>query len=155
MSVRQQEHVVVTSGTPKNEDRFTVMLTTHYLEWDTGAVTDVRWAYDRRHPTGNGTCYQTTLRVDPGKKKKIELPEFDLSRCEVIFGHKAPKMTSNPELADLFADQQKTNVIEIWDGEKMIGTIGKDRMMFGQFTGDIHVSASNTTAILHITASPL
>lgn len=155
MSLKQQEHVVASSGSPQNEDRFTVVLSTHYLEWDTGAMTDVRWAYDRRHPTGNGTCFQTTLRVDPGKKKKIELPEFDLSRCEIILGHRVPKMSNSPELAEMIAEQQKSNLIEVWDSEKMIAVIGKDRMMFGQFSGDLYVSASNTTAILHITAAPL
>jgi len=155
MSQKQQEFVVRTAGSPKNEDRFTVVLNAHYLEWDSGAMTDVRWAYDRLMPTGNGTCYQSTLRIDPGKKKKLELPEFELSRCELILGHKLPKLSSNPELESMLAEQQKNNVIEIWNDEKMIGVIGPDRMMFGQFSGDLYASTSRTTALLHITAAPL
>lgn len=155
MSHKQQEHVVKSAGSPKNEDRFTVVLNTHYLEWDSGAMTDVRWAYDRLMPTGNGTCYQSTLRVDPSNKRKIELPEFDISRCELILGHKLPKLASNPEMEAMLAEQQKNNVIEVWNGEKMIGTIGPDRMMFGQFAGELYVCTSRTTALLHITAAPL
>jgi hypothetical protein len=152
MTTKQQEHVAKSAGPPKNEDRFTLVLTTHFLEWDTGATTDVRWAYDRLSPTGTGTCFQTQLRSNPGKKQKVTLPEDDCSKFEIILGHKTPQLSGDDPLMQ---EQQKLNVIEIWDEEKQIGSIAPDRMMFGQFKGPLYFISTRTTAILSVTAFPV
>lgn len=155
MSQRQQEFVTQSSGSPAHEDRFTVVLSAHYLEWDTGNATDLRWAYDRRHPTGNGTCYQSTIRVDPGVRKPLVLPDLELGNCELMLGHKLPKFVGDPNSPGILQEQQRANVIEVWDAEKVIGTIGPDRMMFGQFKGPLFVTTSRATALLLVTAAPL
>lgn len=152
MTTKQQEHIAKSAGTPQNEDRFTLVLSTHFLEWDTGAITDVRWAYDRLTPSGNGTCYQAALRANPGKKTKIILPDDDCSNFELILGHKVPQMNG---VDPLLAEQQRLNAIEIWDEEKQIGFIYPDRMMFGQFKGPLYFVATRATAILSVTAFPL
>jgi hypothetical protein len=155
MGNKQEEQVFRTVGSPKADDRFTVVLHAHYLEWDTGATTDVRWAYDRLTPTGKGTCTQLTLRVQPGSPTAIVIPGLDLDKCEVVLGHKMPQLSPKADLADSFAQEQRRNVIEIWDSEKMVGIIGPDRMMFGQFKGPLFAKCTRATALLHITAAPV
>lgn len=155
MGNKQEEQVFRTVGSPKADDRFTVVLHTHYLEWDTGATTDTRWAYDRLIPTGKGSSYQNTIRVQPGSKIAIQIPNMDVDKCEIVLGHKMPQLTSNAELAETLAKEQKLNEIEIWDSEKQIGIIGPDRMMFGQFKGPLFAQCTRTTALLHITAAPI
>jgi hypothetical protein len=151
MTSKQTEYVAKTSGSPQNEDRFTLVFTSHFLEWDTGAVTDVRWAYDRLSPSGQGTCFQASVRANPGQKVKVALPG-DFDKFERRRGHKVPQMAGNDPLLQ---EQQNLNVIEIWDDEKVLGILSDDRMMFGQFKGPLYYVSSRSTAILSITAFPV
>ena len=90
------------------------------------------------------------VKVQPATKSPILLPE-DCGRYELLFGHKLPNMQgSNP----ILEEQQNLNVIQIWQDEKVIATIGADRMAFGQFVGPLFVSSTRATALLHITAFP-
>ena len=155
MSNKQQESVFRTVGAPKNDDRFTVVVSAHYLEFDTGATTDIRWAYDRLIPTGHGSCYQQIIRVNPGRKVEIVLPNVQTGACELLLGHKLPQLTANAELGEFLAQEQQANLIEIWNSEKRIGVLGPDRMMFGQFDGPLFAVSTRTTTLLHITAAPI
>jgi hypothetical protein len=152
MTERAEEQFVQSSGVPKkiNEDRFTILVQGHYQEFETGQTTIARWAYDRLVPSEN-SAFQANIRVQPGTKTAIPIP-MDCSKYELLLGHKAPQMLAKD---GLLADQQKLNEIEVWDGEKMIQTVGLDRIAFGRYTGPLFVSSTRATAILHITAFPL
>lgn len=152
MTTKSQENIIHSAGSPKNEDRFTVVLSAHFLEWDTGTATDVRWAYDRLSPTGNGTCYQAVLRSNPGDKKEIVLPQGPISSHEILLGHKLPQL-AHPD--PLLEEQQKLNVIEIWDSEKVIALLQPNRMVFGQFKGPLYYVSTRATALLSVTAFPV
>lgn len=151
MSERIEEQFVKTKGTPKTvkEDRFTMVVQGHYLDFETGSTTISRWAYDRKHASGL-SCFQTNIKVQPATKSPILLPE-DCGRYELLFGHKLPNMQGSNAILE---EQQNLNAIQIWQDEKVIATIGADRMAFGQFVGPLFVSSTRATAILHITAFP-
>lgn len=151
MSERIEEQFVKSKGVPKsiNEDRFTMVVQGHYLDFETGSTTISRWAYDRKHQSGL-SCFQTNIKVQPGTKSPLVLPE-GCEQYELLLGHKLPNMqSSNP----ILEEQQNLNQIQIWQGEKVIATIGPDRMAFGQFYGPLFVSSTRATAILHLTAFP-
>lgn len=151
MSERIEEQFVKSKGVPKsiNEDRFTMVAQGHYLDFETGTTTISRWAYDRKHASAL-SCFQTSVKVQPGTKVPLTLPE-NCEQYELLLGHKLPNMqSSNP----ILEEQQNLNEIQLWQGEKVIATIGPDRMAFGQFVGPLFVSATRATAILHITAFP-
>jgi hypothetical protein len=154
MGKQQQEHVIRSVGAPRQDDRFTFVLSAHYLEFSTGDSVDLRWAYDRLIDPKSGTCHQKTFRINPGSKTPIEIPGVDLENCDIILGHKKPMMSTSPEMAQMIEEQQSDNRIEIWCGEKMISHLAPDRISIGQFKGPLSASCTRTTALLHLTVVP-
>jgi hypothetical protein len=152
MTQRIEEQFVQSKGKPKqiNDDRFTLVFQAHYLEMLTGQTTIARWAYDRLHPSQD-SCSQNNIRIQPGIKTPIPIPG-DWGKFELLLAHKMPQMQADVD--GPLAEQQKLNVIEIWDGEKMIAELKPDRMAFGHFKGPLFASSTRATAILHITAFP-
>ena len=134
---------------PKLQDRFTIITQAHFQELETQSTSTVQWSYER-FSDSKESCQQFNLRVNPGTKVKI--PVQGDKPLELLLGHKSPLMSN---VDSLFREQQEKNLIEIWDDEKLLGWIGSDRMMFGQFKGSLYAVSTTATAILHITAFPL
>jgi hypothetical protein len=134
---------------PKFQDRFTIVTQAHFQEWETHTAATVQWSYER-FSDSKESCQQFNLRINPGTKTK--LPVQGEKPLEMLLGHKSPAMGA---VDPMFKEQQEKNVIEIWDDEKLLGWIGSDRMMFGQFKGSLYAVSTTATAILHITAFPL
>jgi hypothetical protein len=152
MTNRNEEQYLTTQGSPKtvNDDRFTLVVQGHYLEFETGQTTVARWACDRLVPSKHSSLQQN-IKINPGEKKEILLPE-PCGSYELLLGHKVPQLQQRN---DLLETQQKLNTIEIYNESGLVGTIGPERMMYGQFSGKLYASSTRSTSILHISAFPL
>lgn len=151
MTVKTREEVIRTAGAPKEEDRFTVVLNAHYLEWDTGNTHSTKWAYDRLIPTGQGPI-QMDVRVNPGKKTELTFPGYEDGKFEILVAHKLPELRLDPE--DLLSKQQRANELEVYVGDKLVTILKPDRMIFGLSRGPIFVQPTRSTSIAVLTAYP-
>ena len=154
MADHKENHFVPVSNSPVNQDRCTVVITTHYQEWDPANTTHTRIAYDR---TLAPECvpHQTTIRVNPGKRTKLEIGGVDPERCELALAHDVPRMQADTATNESLKEAQKANTIKITnaDGVKL-GMIYPNRGGIFHFGQEVWAEATHTTAILRISAFP-
>jgi hypothetical protein len=147
---------------PDQEDRFTLILTCHYQEWE-NPTTTAKWAYDRTLPSEN-IPYQRSVKVspssDPEKRTEIKIGDLEFGKCEIAFGHNPIAMSKDLSPKDpnaaILQEMQASNTIKITNSKgDLVVEIGSGRCAFGQYPGPLYAQSTKATAFLSVTAFPL
>ena len=154
MTTTKRENRVFTAGSPREDDRCTVILTVHYQEYDS-PITQCRWAYDELLPADDYKPFQTSIRVNPGERKTIPIGDLTWGKTKLALGHNNVRISSGNDNSELLLEAQKSNIIRITDSDgKLVAEMMPTEVTFGKLAGPLFAEATTTTALLHITACP-
>ena len=136
MTDNKATYFIKQSGSPKQQDRATVVITGHYQEYDPNTNTHCRIAYDRVLAP-ESVPLQTTLRVNPGKRVAVPMGSIEPGQAEFFLAHEVPKLQGEQNLT-MLQDAQLANMIRISNADGVVlGTIAPNRGCVMHFAGEV------------------
>lgn len=152
--MEKKQEFFKTAGTPKQQDRATVVITGHYQEYDPNQATNCRIAYDRVMAP-ECVPHQTILRVNPGKRVQVPLGDNDPGKAELFLAHDVPKVQGDNPSKDILLQAQAANIIKISNADGvLLGTIAPNRGCIMHFPGEVWAESTHATSLLKVTVFP-
>lgn len=152
--MEKKQEFFKSAGTPKQQDRATVVITGHYQEYDPNTTTHCRIAYDRVLAP-ECVPHQTTLRVNPGKRVQIPMGEVEPGKAEFLLAHDVPKVQGDNPSRDILLKAQAANIIKISNADGvLLGTIAPNRGCAMHFAGEVWAESTHATSLLKVTVFP-
>jgi hypothetical protein len=134
-------------------DRATIIIRSHYQEYDTPNLTVAQHAFDFVNDESD-SAWQTSQRVSPSHTAPLNIGHLDPGSCILTLSHDVPKMTSTPDA--ILQNALKRNTIRITNADGVqVGILRPRRAMVVEYGFPVFVQASDATALLSITAIPV
>ena len=134
-------------------DRATIIVRSHYQEYDTDNVVVAQHAFDFVNDAAE-SAWQTTQKVSPSQAAPLNIGHLDPSSCILTLSHDAPKMTSEAE--KVLHNALKRNTIRITNAAgEQVGILRPRRAAVVEYGFPVFVQSSDATALLSITAIPV
>jgi len=134
-------------------DRATIIIKTHYQEYDPGNLTVAQHAFDFVNDQAD-QAWQTTQKISPSKSVPLNIGHLDADSCMLTLSHDVPK--TNQEIDDLLKKAMQRNTIRLTNADGvLVGILRPRRAMVVEYSFPIFAQASDATALLSITAIPV
>lgn len=134
-------------------DRCTVVIRTHYQEFDPGSVTTAEHTYDFTNKRADSP-WQTSQRIGPSSRVPLNLGHLNPGSCMLVLSHDVPKMSAKADPVLLEAMQR--NVITLTNSDGVaVGILRARRAAIIEFPFPVFAQSSEATALLSITAIPV
>jgi len=134
-------------------DRATIIIKTHYQEYDPGNQITASHAFDFVNDQAD-QAWQTTQRISPSKSVPLNIGHLDAASCLLTLSHDVPK--TNKEIDEILQKAMQRNTIRFTNADGvLVGILRPRRAMVVEYSFPIFAQASDATALLSITAIPV
>lgn len=140
-------------GKDFNNDRATVIIRTHYQEFEPNQATSTYHAYDYSNPQ-SASPFQHSMRVNPSARKPINIGELEWGKVMLVLCNEPIK--TNAQIAKELQKTASQNIISITNADGLeVAQLRPRHACVIEFPFPVFVQAANSTALLSITAYPI
>jgi hypothetical protein len=136
-----------------NNDRATLIIRTHYQEFEPNQATSTYHAYDYSNPQ-SASPHQATMRINPSTRKPINIGELEWGKTILILSNEP--IRTNAQIAKELQKIQEQNIISLTNADGLeVARLRPRHACVIEFPFPVFAHASVSTALLSVTAYPI
>jgi hypothetical protein len=136
-----------------NNDRATVIIRTHYQEFEPNQATSTYHAYDYSNPQA-ASAFQHTMRINPSARKPINIGDLEWGKVLLVLSN--DPIRTNAQIAKELQKAQEQNIISLTNADGIeVARIRPRHACVVEFPFPVFAQSSVSTALLSVTAYPI
>jgi hypothetical protein len=134
-------------------DRATVIIRTHYQEFEPNTTASSFHAFDYSNPQ-SVSPFQTTMRISPSAAKPLNIGEAEWGKVLLILSN--DPIRTNAQISQQLQKASESNTITLTNADGVVvGRLRPRHACVIEFPFPVFAQSANATALLSVTAYPI